>query len=50
MRAIFLDQFEQNDAETVLDQFDTYQFLIQLTKDLLDGAELDEEKILIQKD
>jgi len=49
MRAAFLDQFQQSDSETVRDQFDTYQFLIQLTKDLLDGTELNEDKILIQK-
>ena len=50
MRAAFLNQFEQSDSETVKDQFNTYQFLVQLTKDLIDGAELDKEKILILKD
>ena len=50
MRATLLDQFEQSDSVTVKDQFDNFQFLVQLTKDLIDGAELDEEKILIQKD
>ena len=49
MRASLLDQFEQSDSVTVKKQFETYQFLIQLTKDHLEGSELDKEKILIQK-
>jgi len=49
MRATFLDQFEQMDSVTVKNQFETYQFLIQLTKDHLQGMELDKEKILIWK-
>jgi len=50
MRATLLGQFEQRDSVTVKNQFDTYQSLVQLTKNLIDGAELDEEKILIKKD
>jgi len=49
MRAAFLNQFEQSDSETVLDQFVSYQFLVRLAKDLLVGAELEESKILIQE-
>jgi len=50
MRATLLGQFEQSDSVTVKSQFETYQFLVQLTKDLIDGTEIDEEQILIQKD
>jgi pimeloyl-ACP methyl ester carboxylesterase len=50
MRASLLNQFDQSDSVTIKEQYDTYQYLVQLTKDLLSGVELDEKKILIQRD
>lgn len=48
MRASLLNQFDQSDSVTLKEQYDTYQYLVQLTKDLMEGVELDQEKILIK--
>lgn len=49
MRASLIEQFEQIDSVTVKSQFETYQFLVKLTKDILEGTEINEENILIKK-
>lgn len=50
IRATLLNQFDQSDSVTIKEQYDTYQYLVQLTKDLLSGVELNEKKILVQRD
>jgi len=47
MRSVFSKDFPQNDAMTVNEQFETYQFLVRLTKEILDGNELNKNQLII---
>ncbi|GEM_PF-4896322 len=47
MRSVFSKDFLQNDAMTVNEQFETYQFLVRLTKEILDDNKINKKQLII---
>ena len=49
MRSVFGDEFEKKNSATVNAQFLTHLYLVNLTKDILDGNVLNDNELLIHE-